>query len=49
MMVLYIVMDKVHNICRCPEMWLKLPIDIKYSATHDAFKHKIKQHYIGKY
>ena len=36
-------------ICRCPEMWLKLPIDIKYSATHDAFKHKIKQHYIGKY
>ena len=36
-------------ICRCPEMWLKLPLDIKYSATHDAFKHKIKQHYIGKY
>ena len=36
-------------ICQCPATWLNLPIDIKNSRSHNAFKYKIKQHYIKDY
>ena len=36
-------------ICRCPDIWLSLPNDIKQSASSKVFKHKIKRHYIIQY